>query len=112
MLNKINLNTPTIFSPKGFREGKEGYVNVFKAGKTFMADKSEIVEERHDLFHRIFEGKKVKQKVMFNTIKYFSPSGLPKELPMTETNVKKYNNFVRKKRYHEELYQKYLNKVA
>ena len=70
-----------------------------------MGDKSQIVEDRHDIFYRLFDGKKVKQKAMFNTIKYYSPSGRQNELPMTDTNIQKYNNYVRKKRYREELYQ-------
>ena len=69
-----------------------------------MGDPSDIVKDRHDIFYRIFEGKKIKPKGMFNTIKYFSPSGEKKEIPMSETNVEKYNNYVHKIRYREEIY--------
>ena len=47
------------------------------------------------MFHAIFDGKKLKPKQMFSTIRFYTPSGYPREEPHLTHNVAKFNTAVR-----------------
>ena len=49
---------------------------------------------------------------MFHNIKYYTPSGRQKEIPLSEKNIQRYNEYVYKIRYRDEIYQKHLREVA
>ena len=76
---------------------KQKYDADFLPGRTIMGDKDDVIHDRQDVFNLMFQGKKVPIKKMFQAIKYYSPTGLPRSLPLTQEQLQKYNAFVKKR---------------
>ena len=49
---------------------------------------------------------------MFQTIKYYTPTGFVRELPSTPNNVQKYHNYLRRRQHKNQLYQQHLEMMA
>ena len=69
----------------------------FFQGTTLLGQRHEVLLPRNEVFQRLFEGKQIKQRKMFSTIKYFTPTGFTRELPHGSMNTTNYNRFVRKR---------------
>ena len=70
-----------------------------------MKPQKETILDRNEVFHRIFEGKRIKQAQMFSTIRAYSPSGIPRSVPHTDANVSKYNAYVMKRQMREMMFK-------
>lgn len=69
-----------------------------------MKEQRDTILDRNEIFHRIFEGRRIKPHQMFSTIRVYTPSGVPKGLAHTSENVSKYNDFVRKRQIKDRLF--------
>ena len=64
-----------------------------------------MILDRNEVFHRLFEGKRISQKQMFSQIQIYTPTCYPRTLPHTRTNQKNYNNFVRNRLAKEAIFE-------
>ena len=83
--------------------GKRGSLRkrcgTVKSGRTNMAlmgERNDTILDRNLVFHALFDGKNVKPQKMFSSIRYYTPSGMPRKIPHIAENVEKYNEAVRK----------------
>lgn len=78
--------------------------NQCRQARSLISEREDTILDRNSVFHAIFDGKKLKQKQMFSSIRFYTPSGYPREEPHLAYNVAKYNKAVRNYQFKEKAF--------
>ena len=78
--------------------------NQCRQARSLISEREDTILDRNSVFHAIFDGKKLKPKQMFSSIRFYTPSGYPREEPHLAYNVAKYNKAVRNYQFKEKAF--------
>ena len=93
---RISLRDPTLsLRPQMQSRNKNPLDNQSRQARSLISEREDTILDKNSVFHAIFDGKKLKPKQMFSSIRFYTPSGYPREEPHLSYNVAKYNTAIR-----------------